>query len=56
MNDKNNTLEILDASKKQHQQQQAPQKKPNEVTGLNIEARLKIFDPASGEIILEGRG
>jgi hypothetical protein len=31
------------------------QKKPDESPGLNIEARFKIYDPESGDVIVEGR-
>ena len=34
---------------------QQPQKKPDESFGLNIEGKIKIFDPESGEVILERR-
>jgi hypothetical protein len=30
-------------------------RKPDEVSGLNIEARIKIFDPETGKIYLQGR-
>jgi hypothetical protein len=32
------------------------QKMVDESPGLNIEARFKIFDPDTGEVMLEGRG
>jgi hypothetical protein len=31
------------------------QKKPDESPGLNIEAKFKIYDPESGDVIVEGR-
>jgi hypothetical protein len=31
------------------------EKKPDERSGLNIEARFKIYDPESGNVIVEGR-
>ena len=31
------------------------QKRPDEASGLNIEARIKISDPETGEVIIEGR-
>ena len=30
-------------------------RKPDDLSGLNIEAKIKIFDPESGKIFLEGR-
>lgn len=30
-------------------------KRPDEKAGLNIEARFKISDPETGEVIVEGR-
>lgn len=30
-------------------------KKPDELSGLNIEAKFKIFDPETGKIIVQGR-
>jgi len=30
--------------------------KPDEICGILIESKLKIFDPDSGEIYIEGRG
>lgn len=32
-----------------------PNKKPDELTGLNIEAKFKIFDPETGKVIAQGR-
>jgi hypothetical protein len=31
------------------------QKRPDEAPGLNIEAKFKIFDPETGNVIVEGR-
>lgn len=30
--------------------------RPQEVSGIQIDTSLKIFDPKSGEVFLEGRG
>lgn len=30
-------------------------RKPDELSGLNVEARIKIFDPETGKIYLQGR-
>ena len=32
-----------------------PTKKPDDLSGLHIEARFKISDPESGEVMIEGR-
>jgi len=32
-----------------------PKKMPDELSGLNIEAKFKISDPETGEVIVEGR-
>ena len=32
-----------------------PERKPDDLSGLNVEAKIKISDPVSGEVILEGR-
>jgi len=44
--DKEKPIEIVEKT---------PTKKPDELSGLYVEARIKIFDPESGEIKLEGR-
>jgi hypothetical protein len=31
-------------------------RKPDESPGLNIEAKIKIWNPETGEVMLEGRG
>ena len=44
------------SKEKQSDQQANPTpKKPDEVSGLLIEARFRIFDPESGETKVEGR-
>lgn len=35
--------------------QTPPVKKPDELSGLHVEAKIKIFDPETGEIKVEGR-
>ena len=35
--------------------QQPTSKKPDDLSGLNIEARFKISNPESGKVIIEGR-
>jgi hypothetical protein len=32
-----------------------PKKAPDDVLGINIDAKFKIFDPESGETLIEGR-
>jgi hypothetical protein len=32
-----------------------PAKTPDEMSGLNIEAKFKISDPETGKVIVEGR-
>jgi hypothetical protein len=36
-------------------QQQPHSKNPDDLSGLHIEAKFKISDPESGEVIIEGR-
>lgn len=52
----------MDNKEKPEQQQKivetdsSPKKrKPDELSGLNVEARIKIFDPETGKIYLQGR-
>jgi hypothetical protein len=30
-------------------------KKPDELSGIHIESKIKIYDPESGKILVEGR-
>jgi len=32
-----------------------PNKLPDEITGIHIEAKFKITDPETGQVIVEGR-
>lgn len=32
-----------------------PIRNPDDITGILLEARIKIFDPDSGETLVEGR-
>lgn len=51
MNNINQTIEsveIKEAPKKEV-------KKPDDLSGLNIEAKVKIFDPESDKVYFEGR-
>lgn len=34
---------------------EATDKKPDDMSGILVEAKVKIFDPESGEVIVEGR-
>ena len=34
---------------------QVPERKPDDISGLHIEAKVKIFDPTTGKVFLEGR-
>ena len=34
----------------------AKEKHPDEVPSLHVEAKCKIWDPESGNVIIEGRG
>jgi hypothetical protein len=38
------------------QKQSSPQKKPNETGTISVQAHLKIFDPKTQKIHVEGRG
>ena len=51
----NDTNKPTLTEEKQFEDVKAVHKKPDELSGLNIEARMKIFDPESGEVIIEGR-
>jgi hypothetical protein len=53
----------MDDNKIQQQQPKAShdvndlnKRKPDEIPSLNIEARLKIFDKTTGEVLVKGRG
>ena len=35
---------------------QSLNKKPDEISGLNVEDKFKIYDPVSGKILVQGRG
>lgn len=37
------------------QKPQAPEKKPDERGGIYVESRIKIFDPETQEVYLDGR-
>jgi hypothetical protein len=41
--------------KDQDQEQESIQAKPDEDSGVLVEARIKIFDPETEEVYLEGR-
>lgn len=45
--DKENKIEITE--------KKVPAKKPDDISGIHVEARIKIFDPESGEVKVEGR-
>lgn len=32
-----------------------PERKPNEISGIAVQAHFKIFDPASKQVYVEGR-
>ena len=36
-------------------EKKVPSKKPDDISGIHIEAKIKIFDPESGEVKVEGR-
>lgn len=46
----------MDTNKEEQQQvNTAPEKKPDEKGGIYLESRIKIFDPETKEIYLDGR-
>lgn len=45
----------LDNANDRPDEQHRVEKRPDESSGLLIEAKLKIFNPESGEVIVEGR-
>jgi hypothetical protein len=40
---------------KQFLSETLPKKAPDDVSGISIDAKFKIFDPQSGETLVEGR-
>lgn len=51
MTDQNKKDTILDTPDEKRQ----VEKRPDESSGLLIEARFKIFNPETGDVIVEGR-
>ena len=51
-----NTNKLADVVEDLLKKEPILQRKPDEISGLNIEAKIKIFDPETNEIFLEGRG
>jgi hypothetical protein len=50
-----NTPKPLTEERQYADQTPVMQRKPDESPGLNIEARFKIFDVESGDVLVEGR-
>ena len=50
--DNNNEKETLKIAEKP---KAVPKKNPDERSGINIESKIKISDPESGKILVEGR-
>lgn len=53
MNDK---LNVDPVNKVQGQSQQVKVNKPNELGGLNLSSHIKIYDPKTGEVLVQKRG
>lgn len=53
MNDK---LKVDPANKAQGKFQQGKVNKPNELGGLNLSSHIKIYDPKTGEVLVQKRG
>ena len=53
MNDK---LNVDPVNKVQWQSQQVKVNKPNELGGLNLSSHIKIYDPKTGEVLVQKRG
>ena len=54
--DNNNKLNLTEEKQYQDANQvEQRSKKPDDLSGLNIEAKIKIWEPETGNVIIEGR-